>query len=304
MALLSKNTGNSNSDFEPCPEGDFQAVVCDVVDLGWIEKVFEGKSQGMKPMIQIVYQVVGTDENDQPVVRDDGKPFLVFGRRLVLSTHERSGFYKELCGILGKSVVDAALETGTLDTEELIGRNVNIVVTHSKSQDGTKTYANIETMKPWNPKYGAPLPPRDYVRRSDRDDWAEKAPAVSAFEEPAIAQRLLAEAAGQLGMLQEQSAAAPTQQQPRATSPREVDPRSVNQPADTRKEYAKQLAKGGELPVKPLPVVETEEDDDDGADIFDQPEGTTAQEMMDTQPALMETVPVKGKRGAAYASGN
>lgn len=215
MALLTKQTGAANTDFEPCPEGDFQAVVCDVVDLGHIEKMFEGHSQGLKPHVQFVYQVVGTDEDNNPVVRDDGKPFLVFGRRLVLSTHERSGFYKEICGIMGKKKIDEALESGTLDTEDFVGQNVNITVTHTPSKDGTKVYANIEAMKPWNQKFGPNLQPTDYTRRSERPDY--QPPAVSAFEQI--------------------TGNAPAPQ----TQPVRNDPRLSNS-NDTRKEYAKQLA--------------------------------------------------------------
>jgi len=180
MAVLTKSAGG-DTDFQPCPAGDFQGVVADIVDLGHIEKKFEGVSQGLKPHVQVVYQVVGTDDDDNPVVRDDGKPYLVFGRRCVLSMHERSALYREICGILGKSVVDSELDAGTLDTENLIERNVNLTVIHNTAQDG-KTYANIENCKPWNKKYGAPQSPRDYQRRCERDDWEQKKPLVSAFD--------------------------------------------------------------------------------------------------------------------------
>jgi hypothetical protein len=177
MALLTKNTGQNGTDFLPCPEGDFQAVVVDVCDLGWIEKTFEGTSQGLKPHVQLVFAIM-----DDEVKRDDGSPYLVFGRRQVLSTHERAGFYKEICSILGKKAVDSALESGTLDTEDLIGCNVRAVVVHNASKDGTKMYANLESVSPWNPKFGAIAEvPDTYVRRSDREDWNEKAPQHSAF---------------------------------------------------------------------------------------------------------------------------
>ena len=240
MAILTKNTGSA-TDFQACPQGDFQAVVCDVADLGWIEKKFEGVSQGMKPHVQVVYQVVGTDENDEPVLREDGTPFLVFGRRCVLSMHERSSLYKEICGIIGKSAVDAALENGTLDTEELVGKNVQLVVVHNIGNDG-KTYANIENCKPWNKKYGALQGSRDYTRRSDREDWAEKQPAVSAFVDPAEGQRLMAEAAGQQRLPDAPQSTPRAVPKPQAVAPG-ADPRSVNQ-LDTRKATAKALAKG------------------------------------------------------------
>jgi len=152
-------------------------VVADVVDLGWIEKFFQGASHGLKPHVQLVYQIGGVDENDAQIQREDGKPWLVFGRRYVLTTNERAGFYKELCGILGKKKCDELLESGELDTEELIGKNVNGVVTHREWEG--KTFANVEPLKPWNPRHGELIEPRDYTRRHESEKWVE--PDYSAF---------------------------------------------------------------------------------------------------------------------------
>lgn len=177
MAKLSKNSGVLGGDFQPCPEGDYQGVVCGVVDLGFLEKTFGGQSQGLRPHVQLVYQIGGLDEDGEPIEREDGKPWLVFGRRFLLSTNERAGFYKELCAILGKKACDLLLESGELDTEELVGKNVNLVVTHRQWEG--KTFAGVEPIKPWNPRHGQPIGVRDYTRRHQSDRWVE--PQFSAF---------------------------------------------------------------------------------------------------------------------------
>lgn len=260
MAILTKQTGNQSSEFEPCPAGDFQAVVADVVDLGYIEKTFEGKSQGLKPHISVVYQVVGTDDAGHDVRREDGKPYLVFGRRLVLSTNERSGFYKELCGILGKTVVDDMLQKETLDTENLIGHNVNVVVIHALSQDGSRTYANIESMKPWNPKYGAVQGVSDYTRRHEKEGYIE--PPISAFEPLDGNTRALSEAMKAELPKVERVPQAATPQAPQPDKVPDNDPQMSNT-GPSHKDYSKKLLKGEVTPTvrkQAAPVAELEAD--------------------------------------------
>lgn len=244
MGQLTKNSGNT--DFEPIPEDDHQLVVCDVIDLGWIEKTFDGFSQGLKPHIQIVYQ--------SAAVRDDGKPYLVFGKRQVLSTHERSGLYKEICGIVGKKQFDAILDEGPFDTEDLIGMNVDASIIHNTGKNG-QVYANIDSMRPWKQARGPEIVPRDYVRRGDRPD--KEQPEHSAF--------------GPSPEATAKSRAAPAA---KAT----VDPRSSN---DSHKETRKQVIQS---------ILADAEDDDDGADIFDDQDGMTAEQVATTK----RPVPAQG----------
>jgi 5-methylcytosine-specific restriction endonuclease McrA len=264
MALLNKNTGNTGTEFELCPEVDTQAIVCDIVDHGWLEAFFKGDSKGMKPHVQIVYQVCGTDENDEPVLMDNGKRFLVFGRKQILSTADLAGFYKELCGILGKKNVDSALESGELDTEDLVGKNVNIVTVHNAGKTGDKVFCNIENMKPWNTKNGPNMEVLDYVRRCDRDDWKEKRPAISAFDEYVVpSDDELSARTGNRSVPQE-VVQAPNK---RATAPRDEDPRAVNNP-DTRKEAIKNVMKG-EVPTTRGRYADDEDEDGDEPSVFD-----------------------------------
>ena len=251
MGKVTRNSGMN--DFAPVPEGTYQGVIVDAVDLGFLEKTFQGQSQGLKPHIQLVYQVGGVaeDENgdEYEPMRDDGKPWLVFGRRHVLSMNERAGFYKEVCGILGKKGLEATLEEETFDTEMLVGRNVRFTVVHNEGGNG-QTYANIENMVPWLKRDGASIEARDYVRRHEREGYEE--PEFSSFGDgpKAVVQR-----------------AAPV-------TPRQDDPRSVNQTAKGHsQQYAKDVAagrepKGMKVPAK-QPVLPDGAEDFDEADPFE-----------------------------------
>lgn len=257
MPILTKNTGSNNSSFSPAPEGDFQGVVVDLVDLGWLEKTFEGRSQGLKPHVQFVYQIGGMGDDGEPVEREDGTPYLVFGRRQVLSMHERAGFYKEACMIIGKKALDEALETGEFDTEDFVGKNVSIVIAHNEGSNG-QTYANIEAMKPWNPRHGDLIEPTGYERRHLRENY--EGVEFSAFEPMPPGATI--EKAREAKPKFEKSP------MPQRNGKVELDPRSVN-PKHSPTEYAKAINKGEE--PKRLPkatLIEAEEEEVDPNDPF------------------------------------
>lgn len=169
MPVLTRDAHASTSDFEPCPEGDLQLVVVDVVDLGWQIKTYEGTPQGYFPFSQIVYQAVGEDDDGVPVLRDDDSRYLVFGRRCPVSLDNRANFYKEISGILGEKKFNEQLDAGTFDTENLIGLNVLASIVHTESNG--RIYANIENMRPWTRKMGEPLGAEGYTRRHERDGY-------------------------------------------------------------------------------------------------------------------------------------
>lgn len=218
---------NSGSDFAPCPEDDYQGVVVDVVDCGWAEKAFNGESKGWHPQLQFVYQV--------DAVRDDGKPYLVFGRKQFVSFDERANFYKEVCGIIGEKRFKELLSTNAFDPEGLIGANVDLTVQHNESKDGSRIYANISSLKPWNVKRGPIMEPRDYERRCWRDNWVE--PDPSAYEH-----RDSAEAKLGVGMAKP-PVAPPQRQVPAQTLPPAptANPSAAQAQREHRKQYMENL---------------------------------------------------------------
>ena len=116
--------------FELVTEGQHQAVLNTVKDLGMQDTVFNGVAKKVHK-IQLVWQ---TDELDQ-----EKKPKLIF-ERMTLSLHDKSQLFKRIKGLFGKN------PPTTFDVEKLIGTNTNLVVTHNegKDRDGKpRTYANI-----------------------------------------------------------------------------------------------------------------------------------------------------------------
>lgn len=184
MAKMTRSESGGN--FEPCPEGMQQLVCVDIIDCGYKEQFFEGKSKGLHPMIKLVF----ASEN----LREDGKPFLVYDRQMKWSFHEKASLYKRLAAWIGAKRVDEMLQNEE-DIEVLIGINALGNIEHNES-NGT-TYANVGTIGPIM-KNMTPLTVGDYERMQNRDGWVE--PVPSAFDEPEKAKRILARQAGQQEM--------------------------------------------------------------------------------------------------------
>ncbi len=169
MGKMTRTAGAST--FQPCPEGQFRAVLCDVLDLGWKEQVHEGVSKGMQPFIKLVWQV---DE-----LNDEGKPFLVFDRQMKVSFHEKATLTKRLQAWLTAKRLDSLLDAEA-DIEDQIGQSAYISIEQNTGSDGTM-YANVATIMPL-PRGMQPLAVEHYTRACLRDDWGEKQPEYSAWE--------------------------------------------------------------------------------------------------------------------------
>lgn len=142
MALIASR-GNSGT-YTPAPEGTFDAVCCDVVDLG-----IQDTQYGKKHQIRLVWQLSEKME--------DGRPFTI-GRRYGLSLNEKSSLFKDVKSWFGKAPPQE------LDVEKLIGSNCQLVVQHNE-RDGS-TYANvIAVLKAGKTKLTVT---KDYIRAKDR----------------------------------------------------------------------------------------------------------------------------------------
>ena len=141
-------------------EGTKNAVCVDYIDMGEIKTPVYGSKNGETEMVhkcKYVYQV----GEKMP----DGRRYLLafkpFGVRV--SMHENAGLRQHLEGLAGREfVVDE-----DVDFDSFVGRPCVLIVKHTKSGDGTKTYANIEGIGPH--MEGLPeLSPEGYVRVKDR----------------------------------------------------------------------------------------------------------------------------------------
>jgi hypothetical protein len=149
MPILSAGT------FVPAPEGQHQAILVDIIDLGELDDGFGGR----KPFIKYVFQLAET--------MDNGKPYVV-SSRFNATLHNKGKLRPFIQSMRGKTFT--AEELKGFDDEELVGKNYSLNVIHNVGKNGG-TYANIASVAPWNTKFGPEIEPsKDYVRAKDRDD--------------------------------------------------------------------------------------------------------------------------------------
>jgi hypothetical protein len=149
MPLIAKKTG----DFTPAPEGLWPAVCVDVVDLGILKQVWQGREKSVHKC-RIMWELSETME--------DGRRFIV-GKRYTVSLHEKSQLHKDLKSWRGKAFTTE--ELSGFDVEKILNAPCQLVITHEE-KDGT-VYANITAIMRAN-KATAIQPSGKYVRMKDR----------------------------------------------------------------------------------------------------------------------------------------
>jgi len=150
---VTSNKGGGN--FEPCPEYTGRAVCVDITPL----KAYETQ-YGTKQKFKIAFELDLIDKSRNPA-----QPWVVMTAPMTPSLHEKAGLTRFLKDWFGRPLT--AEETNNLDLDSLIGRPATVVIVHEKSQDGTKTFANIKLIMPH--KHGEALKPSGlWVRLADR----------------------------------------------------------------------------------------------------------------------------------------
>jgi len=153
MPLIASAPSESRN-YTPAPEGVHLAVCVDIIDLGKIESKFTNDDG--TPKLQHKVNVVWQIED----LRDDGKRFQLY-KRYTLSLHEKAALRHDLESWRGQAFTTA--ELAGFDVENVIGKSCLVNVQHRKSEDGTKTYANVISIMP--PVKGmTSLAPLDYAR--------------------------------------------------------------------------------------------------------------------------------------------
>lgn len=148
MPIIAK--GSSGQKFEPCPQGNQQAVAVDVVDLGLMETQW-----GPKHKIEIVWQ----SAEQMP----DGRPYLV-KKRYTLSLNDRANLRHDLESWRNKPFTEAEAEG--FDVERLLGVNCLLNVVHKAGSKGG-TFANVVSVTPLM-RSMVPINAVDYIRVKDR----------------------------------------------------------------------------------------------------------------------------------------
>lgn len=148
----------SEGSYTPAPEGQYNAVCVDVIDMGLVTTTGTWGTK-TQPKVALVFQI---DEVDP----DTGKRFEV-AERFTVSMHEKATLRKFLSQWRGKSYSEAEAANG-VPLDKLEGQPAVITVEHRVN--GDKTYANILSIQKCAP--GLPrLKPEGYVRS---EHWAKK----------------------------------------------------------------------------------------------------------------------------------
>lgn len=150
--------------YTPPPEGFQQAVCCDVIDKGIVQKEYKGEIS-YRHEVQVKFQTKARDEY--------GKRYTIsayFGMTL----HENGNLRPFLQQWQGRSFSDEEIKRYTVEGIDLeafaLGRNAEIQVLYKPKQSGGKK-AVITSIAPWRTVLGEEIEVEDYVRVVDRDDY-------------------------------------------------------------------------------------------------------------------------------------
>lgn len=167
------------------PEGTFQAVCVDEIDLGKVTSTYGGEER-VRNMVRLVWQI------DQEMDDDTADKFqMTRGSRFIAkqdytaSLDEKAKLRKHLQSWRGRAF--SPQELLGFDMEQVVGVPCLLAVVHAPGKKGG-TFANIEAvMKP--PKGMASMKPEGYVRMKDRKVTSLPA-AVPAAGPPAQPRRV------------------------------------------------------------------------------------------------------------------
>ena len=135
MAILATNTGSGN--YEPMAQGNYPARCYSMVHIGTIEEIIMGEKKVLNK-VRITWEL----PTELKVFKEEnGEQPHVVSKEFTLSLHEKATLRAFLKNWRGKDFTEE--EAKAFDIEKLIGAPCMLNITHKKSKDGTKTYAEI-----------------------------------------------------------------------------------------------------------------------------------------------------------------
>ena len=136
MAIIAKSSG-SNYPKQVTPAGSHVARCYGMIEVGTEESEYKGeKKVGYKVIVDFELPL------ETAIFREGEaeKPFVI-SKEYNLSFHEKATLRKDLEAWRGAPFTEAEAES--FDITRLVGKPCMLNITHKKSADGTKTYANI-----------------------------------------------------------------------------------------------------------------------------------------------------------------
>jgi len=135
MAILATNTGGST--IQPIEAGSYPARCYSMIHIGTIDENFQGEIKTMNK-VRITFEL----PTELKVFKEEnGEQPHVISKEFTLSLHEKATLRSFLKNWRGQDFTDE--EAKSFDIEKLIGAPCMLNITHKKSKDGTKTYAEI-----------------------------------------------------------------------------------------------------------------------------------------------------------------
>jgi hypothetical protein len=170
----------------PVPEGQYQAVCVDVIDVGETVEQYQNKPPKLAHKIVIVWQLA----EDNP---ETGRPYEV-SREFTLSFGEKANLRKVLGNWRGKSYTDEEADKG-IPLHKLAGVNALLTVEHKTSGAGRK-YAVVKDSLTPLPRQMGRMEPRDYTRaefwQERKGEYAAAAAVFKAKHAPKVPDAALA----------------------------------------------------------------------------------------------------------------
>jgi hypothetical protein len=141
MAIFAKSSG-SNYPKQVTPAGSHVARCYGMLEIGTEESEYKGEKKiGYKVIVDFELPL------ETAIFREGEaeKPFVI-SKEYNLSFHEKATLRKDLEAWRGAVFTEAEAES--FDITRLVGKACMLNITHKKSADGTKTYANISSISP------------------------------------------------------------------------------------------------------------------------------------------------------------
>jgi hypothetical protein len=135
MAIIATSNGSTN--FEPMATGNYPARCYSMVHIGTVDEIILGTQKTLNK-VRITWEL----PTELKVFKEEnGEQPQVISKEFTLSMHEKATLRGFLKNWRGKDFSEE--EAKAFDIEKLIGAPCMLNITHKKSKDGTKTYAEI-----------------------------------------------------------------------------------------------------------------------------------------------------------------
>ena len=141
MPLIINPPSGNGKEYKLVPAGTWQAICNMIVDLGWQEVTYKGKTD-IKPQIFVRWELP-TERTDE--INGVTQP-LSIGRRYTNTFHEKGKLRQHLEAWRGRAFTPT--ELNNFDIFNLLGKCCQISVKHVTGENG-RTYANVEEVVAW-----------------------------------------------------------------------------------------------------------------------------------------------------------